>query len=172
MGEPAEGTLKLRVMVAAAIVLAVAGIVLGALWLLRPSSYQLKLATGSEGGTYLPLGKGMADVVKGAYDHIDIEVLPSSGAVDNIQRLQRGEVDLAFIQNDTTGSGKVRTVVPLYREVLHFIVRHDSGIETLRDIRGKRVSIGRKDSGTAALVYALLGHYDLDVAQFQAHYLG
>ncbi len=167
-----RGSWPVRVAVAAGVVLAIAAIVLMALWLARPERHHFVLTTGGDGGTYLPLGHGLAKVISDTHPTSDVEVVESSGAVENMARLQSGEADFAFIQNDTAGASSVRTVVPLYREVLHFLVRNDSGITSLRDIRGRRVSIGERGSGTEAVVTALLGHYDLNMAQFQPHFSG
>jgi len=162
----------MRLAIALFVLVAVGAIAGAALWIARPEHRRIVLSTGNEGGTYLPLGQGMARVISAAHPEIDIEVVESSGAVENMSRLASGAADFAFIQNDTKGSSTVRTVVPLYREVLHFIVRNESGIESLRDIRGKKVAIGSRGSGTEALVMALLRHYDLDIAQFEPHFLG
>jgi len=162
----------LRLAIGALVLVALGAIAGAALWIARPQTYSIVLSTGNEGGTYLPLGQGMARVISAAHPEIDIEVIESSGAVENMSRLASGAADFAFIQNDTKGSSTVRTVVPLYREVLHFIVRNESGIESFRDIRSKKIAIGSRGSGTEALVMALLRHYDLDISQFEPHFLG
>lgn len=172
MGGGGRNPWILRLVVLASVLAIVGGVVLSLVWLMKPKEYDLMLSTGSEGGTYLPLGRGMAEVIEQAYPSIKVKVLQSSGAVENMARLESGEADLALIQNDTKGATTVRTVLPLYREVLHFMVRNDTGIASLRDIRGKRVSIGERGSGTEALVMALLRHFDLDLSNFEPRFLG
>jgi TRAP transporter TAXI family solute receptor len=163
---------RLRAVVGVFAALCVVGLAVLAYRLIQPTHYRLVLTTGSSGGTYLPLGKGIAKVIHDAYPHIDVEVLESSGAVENMSRLERDEADLAFVQNDTRGPASVRTIIPLYREVLHFLVWNGSTIRSFREVRGKRIAVGERGSGTEALVHALLRHFNLEYGDFEPVFVG
>ncbi len=132
----------------------------------------LVLSAGQPGGTYLPMAESIADIVNAAYPNINITVVESFGSVENIERLVKGQVDLALVQNDTPGDAMIRAMVPLHKEVLHFLVRRDSDINRIRDLVGKRVEVGPQDSGTEVLVRNLLRHYGISLDDFVPTYYG
>jgi TRAP transporter TAXI family solute receptor len=122
---------------------------------------RLIFSSGQPGGVYFPLARSIARVVQKDYPYIEIEVVTGKGSSENVNRLMQEEADLAIIQNDSPGDVSIRTVAPLYREVLHFLVRRDRGINKFKDIVGRRVAIGPSDSGTELLVKRLLEHYGI-----------
>ena len=127
---------------------------------------RLALTSGQPGGVYYPMAQSIAKVVAKSHPYITIEVITSKGSSENIQRLMDKEADLAIVQNDTTGDASIRTVVPLHREVLHFLVRENSGIHKIQDIIGHRVAVGPSNSGTELLVNRLLDHYGITGEDF------
>ncbi len=142
-------------------------------WLSMParSPRRLALGSGEPGGSYHALGAAVADVLgKGlASRGITVEAVPSLGSADNMARLQRGEVDLALVQNDTPGAASVRTIASLYDELLHIVVRDDADppIETVFDLRDHVVAVGAEGSGTATLATRVLDHFDLHDGSFE-----
>jgi TRAP transporter TAXI family solute receptor len=127
---------------------------------------RLTLTSGQSGGVYYPMAQSIAKVVAKSYPYITIDVISSKGSSENIKRLMDKEADLAIVQNDTAGDASIRTVVPLHREVLHFLVRENSGIHNIQDIIGHRVAIGPSNSGTELLVNRLLDHYGITGEDF------
>jgi TRAP transporter TAXI family solute receptor len=122
---------------------------------------RLVFSAGQQGGVYFPLARSIAKVLQKDYPYIEIDVISSKGSSENVNRLMQGEADLAIIQNDTPGNASIRTIAPLYKEVLHFLARRDAGIHQFKDIVGRRVAIGPSDSGTELLVKRLLEHYGI-----------
>lgn len=86
----------------------------------------------------------------------------TAGPLENIKGLAEGRLDAALVQADVAhwafhgtgpyqGKGAVpslRAVATLFSDSLHVVVRKDSGVSGLRDLRGKRVSLGESGSGT------------------------
>ncbi len=86
----------------------------------------------------------------------------TAGAIENITGLAEGRLDAALVQADIAhwayhGTGpyqgkgampSLRAVAMLFPDSLHVVARRDSGIATLSDLRGKRVSLGEAGSGT------------------------
>ncbi len=124
-----------------------------------------KIVTGPETGTYIKIGEELSKYVAQPAG-ISLQVLPSKGSVENIQRLRyEPRVRLALAQSDVyraytnlmvggnVAAGKLiqplRVVLPLYNEEIHVVVRADSPMVNLRDIQGKRINIGPLGSGTA-----------------------
>lgn len=124
-----------------------------------------RMVTGPERGTSIAIGRDLAKYV--APDAgIELDVLPSLGSVENLERLRYElNVKLAIVQSDVyqafvdyAASGKreaqqliapLRVVLPLYDEEVHFLVRADSPLEYVHEIRGRRLAIDRVQSGTA-----------------------
>lgn len=87
--------------------------------------------------------------------------ITSEGSVTNVDKLVNGEVDLALIQSNivymahqklgifdkTQGVENLRAVANLYPEVLQIVVHEDSEIQSLEDLKGKRISVGAEHSG-------------------------
>ncbi|MBN1189610.1 MAG: TAXI family TRAP transporter solute-binding subunit [Dehalococcoidales bacterium] len=129
----------------------------------------LLMATGSTGGTYYPLGSALADTWNRHIDNTSVSIRESGGSVENIRLLNGGEVRLAMVMNGTAqealkgGSGdfpealdNFAAVGVIYPEVMQVFALKSSGIKTIGDLRGKKVSIGPSGSGTAPSALKIL----------------
>lgn len=134
----------------------------------RRGPVHIVIATGTPGGTYHPLGRGLADLIGRDRPGSTVRVIESGGSDENIQRLQRREADFAFVQNDAHGDNHVRVVASLYDEVLQVIVRNDRGIDGLDDLRHRRINVGTEGGGTRRIAEGLLRHFDLGPDAFEA----
>ncbi len=141
-------------------------------WSNRRAPRSLDIATGGRAGTYLPLGRGIAEILTALLPRVTARALETAGSDDNIRRLQAGEVDFAFVQNDSSGNTHVRTVARLYAEVLQVAVREDLGLGRLEDLRGRRISLGAEGGGTARVARAVLHHFGVTEDQYETRYLG
>lgn len=129
---------------------------------------QLQMTTGSTQGTYSKMSQALAKVLKESNSLLNITVMPSVGSVQNILSLNTQKVDLALIQRDVLGywfrrsslrrqlRRNVRLVAPTHREEIHIFVRKGSKIRTIADLKGKRVALGQRRSGTAVSALTLL----------------
>lgn len=124
-----------------------------------------KIVTASERGTYIQIGRDLAKFIAPAAQ-IELDALPSAGSPENIHRLRyEAGVKLALVQSDVyqafINQGKagdataatiirpLRVVLPLYNEEIYFVVRADSPMNYVHDIRDARINIGPLRSGTA-----------------------
>lgn len=126
-----------------------------------------RVATGATGGTYLPIGEIIAAALNQP-GKLVVSAQTASGSVANVNDVSRGTVESSFAQADIAtwayqGSmmfdgkprqTKLRLISNLYPEVIHVMVKKDSGIRSIADLKGKRVSIDVPGSGT--LVNALM----------------
>lgn len=136
----------------------------------KPSKRTLVISTGQEGGTYHGAAESLRAVLAKKMPELTFKLLPSEGSVESMRRLAtEGEpYDLALIQNDTKAiEDKVRTVLPLFEDVLHFIVPKGSEISGIRDLEGKQVAVGPPDSGTAKFVRQLFLHYGISMDELE-----
>ena len=132
---------------------------------LNSDPIQLTLSTGSQAGTYHPMGEAIAAAVNAAHPDLSVRVIESAGSFENWERLCAGVADLGMIQNDAEPDGRIRCLLPLHTELFHFFASTSSDINRVRDLIGKRVMIGAEDSGTRRLALMLLRHYEVSLEQ-------
>ncbi|MGB5823353.1 MAG: TAXI family TRAP transporter solute-binding subunit [Proteocatella sp.] len=133
-------------------------------------------ATGGTSGTYYPLGGAMATIINGAVEGTNITVQSTGASKENIMLVSKGEADYAIVQNDVLDyadkgielfNGEkvtgLSTVASIYPEIVQLVVGADSGIKTVGDLKGKRVSIGDAGSGVEANAIQVLGAYGMTV---------
>ena len=134
----------------------------------RRHPYRLRFATGGRGTEYYAFGQALKAVIE-AHAHkvagqpqIQIElVTDTGGSRENMDLLERTEVDLALAQNDTPAKASVRSVALLFPEVLHLYVRGDANVGDIADLKGKRIATLPRKSGTYRFLERLLEHYRL-----------
>ncbi len=121
----------------------------------------LAISTGQAGGVYQPLAAAIAGVVSKDHPRLSFTFQAGDGSPMSVRRLEAGDCDLALIQNGTPGGDGVRVLAPLYEEVLHILVPTAADTRRLEHLRGKRIAIGPRESGTQLVVERLLDHYGL-----------
>jgi len=158
----------------------------------------LRIATGTTSGTYFPVGTMIANAISNppgtpgcaqggscGVPGLIAVAATSQGAVENVRNLLRGGVETALVQADVafwayTGrqlfargpkGEELRAIASLYPETLHVVVRRDAGIESIAKLRGKRVSLGPRESGSAVDARLVLGAHGLKEGDIKAEYL-
>ncbi len=149
---------------------------------------QLSIATGGTGGVYYPVGGGYAQVIDQFLDGYSATVEATNASVDNVAFISRGESDLALALADTVlaayaGTGRfgadgnlpqlanLRALTVAYTNAVHIITVEGSGIESLADLRGKRVSVGAPGSGTELSAQTILNAVGITYDDFQVERL-
>ena len=135
----------------------------------------LSIATGGTGGVYYPYGGGLAKLISENIDGVSATAEVTGASIDNLKLLQQGRADLAFTLADTlaeavkgsgpftaTGVVPARTIAILYQNFTHIVALHDSGITSVRDLRGRSVSVGSPGSGTELIAARVLAAAGLD----------
>jgi TRAP-type uncharacterized transport system substrate-binding protein len=123
------------------------------------------MATGAEGGANYELGVRYRDIL--AQSGVRVQVLPTSGGVENLSRLNdpRSGVDVGFIQGGTTTakeSPNVESLGTVFYEPLWFFYRSEIG-DNIQALRGRRVSIGPEGSGARTLALEFIKKFKFDV---------
>ena len=152
----------------------------------RPSTeQQIRLATGGTTGTYYAFGTAMAQTLQ-EKTGIPFTVQSTGASVANIQLIDQGEVEMAIVQNDTIdyawrGSDQFandkryqsfNAVATIYSEVSHIVVNVNSGINSISDLRGRRVSVGDVGSGTELNTRHILEAYGITFNDITVQNLG
>lgn len=132
-----------------------------AIWQINKEAmpHRVRIAGGIEGGIYNDVSSELATRVAKAHG-VNVEVVSSGGSLDNRDRLLRGVIDLAPMQATSISGDQLRVVAPLFYEVLYVLARADSNVQSIEDLRGRRVAVGPQKSGsraTAELVFQSLG---------------
>src|SRR5512132_1931196 len=147
----------------------------------------IRIGTGPIGGTYFPVGGLIANVISGppgsracdlggncGVPGLIAAAVSTQGSLDNVKEMATGMLDLALCQANIahdayTGRGlyagkpveKLRVVANLFPEAVHVVVRQDGKITNIGELKGKRVSVGEKNSGTLATARVVLRGYDV-----------
>ncbi|MCU0569522.1 MAG: TAXI family TRAP transporter solute-binding subunit, partial [Oculatellaceae cyanobacterium Prado106] len=127
----------------------------------RNQVYRLAIATGSPEGEYYAFAKALATVVNRRQPQIQITVVPTKGALENQTLVEQNQAQLAIVQSDTPPQPTVRAVAFLFPEVFHLIVRRDANINSLGDLKGKRIALMPQGSGSYTLFWNIAPHFDL-----------
>ncbi len=142
------------------------------------------IASGWVVGVYYPLAGAMSRIVYKAKDlNIRATVESSGASVANAQLIGTGDADFALLQNDiafyayngqTLEAFKGKPVknmggiFSIYPELVHIVATRDSGVKSVRDLKGKRVILGPQGSGTeqnALQILELFGIKEGDLAR-------
>ncbi|MFK4222518.1 TAXI family TRAP transporter solute-binding subunit [Streptomyces sp. NPDC019890] len=137
---------------------------------------RLTIATGATTGVYYQIGGGLAELISSNIDGYRATATSTGASVQNIQGLGAGTYDIAFSLMDTAGDAvegkegfdapqEVEALTRLYSNYTQVLVRADSGIKSLKDMKGKRVSTGAPASGTEVIANRLLEAAGLDPAK-------
>lgn len=126
----------------------------------QPSGRQrLVIGTGGTGGVFYPYGGGIARIITSKLPNTEMTAEVTGGSVDNMNLVQKGEAQLGLSTVDSAydavqGQGVYRekiaacTIAVLYQSFVHVVALDGSGINTVADMKGKRVSVGSAGSST------------------------
>ncbi len=122
----------------------------------------ISILTGGTGGTYYPLGGSFAEIISDATG-IETNAETSGASAENMTTLKNGDGEIAFSQTDIASyatEGKlmfennkvenIKAIATLYPETIQIVTTAKSGIKSVEDLKGKKVSVGAPGSGTVA----------------------
>ena len=126
--------------------------------------------TGGTSGVYYPLGVALAGVIGKAMPTIKTSAQATKASVENLNLLQAGRGEVAFTLGDSLSDAwkgteeagfktplkKLRGIAAIYPNYIQIVARADSGIRTLADLKGKKISVGAPKSGTELNARAVL----------------
>ena len=134
----------------------------------------LSIATGGTGGVYYPLGGGLANVLSKYVPGITATAEVTGGSVDNLKLIGTGKPYVAFAMADASqdaykgedkfkgGKVPLRTLAVLYPNRMHVVSVEGTGVNTMADLKGKRVSTGSPGSATEVMAFRLIEAAGLD----------
>ncbi len=128
----------------------------------------VSIGTGGTGGVYYPYGGGVAEIWSKKVDGIKAVAEVTGASVENTKLCSKGETLFGEIMSDVayqayTGTGKFKGkpqkilgMFVMYPNVYHVVTRADSGVNSLSDLKGKKVSVGAPGSGTEFMTNLIL----------------
>jgi len=117
--------------------------------------FDLKMMTGPMGGSWYPLGGAIADLMQKEIPGVTVAVSPGGG-VGNVEAIEFGKCDIGFSNSSSGVDGfhgrppfkqkmtQMRQLANLYPQYFQMVVLEDSGIKSVEDLKGKRISPGPK----------------------------
>lgn len=135
---------------------------------------RISIATGGTGGVYYPLGGGIANVLSKYVPNMQATAEVTGASVDNMKLVGAGKAEVGFTMADTAwdayqGQDKfkdnkqaVRALVVFYPNLTHVVTVEGKGINTMADLKGKRISTGSPGSGTEVMAFRILEAYGID----------
>jgi TRAP transporter TAXI family solute receptor len=134
---------------------------------------KMSIGTGGTGGVWYPLGGAIANILSKAVPGMAVTAEVTGGSVDNITLIRTGESALGFSMVDAAydafhGKGKfkqkvnLRTLAVFYPQKNHVVTLEGNGINSMKDLKGKRVSVGSPGSGSEIIALRVLEAYGIN----------
>ncbi len=151
---------------------------------------RVNIATGTTAGAYYPIGNAMAKLWTDKVPGVKSSAQSTEASAANMNFLQQKEVEVAFTMANVAVyayegqdnfkdrvNKDLRGMTFLYPNVTQIVVRKDSGINSVKDLNGKRFAPGATGSGTVTNSKEVLGVYNLnfwdkDKSNLKADYVG
>ncbi len=145
---------------------------------------RLSLATGGTAGSYYPIGSGIASIVMKNVPGIEITAESTGASVANLKMLREKKVELILGASNTSwGAYKgeppfndkpvtnIRGIACLYPEIFQFIVLKNSGMQSIPDLKGKKIAVGAPGSGTERTAKMILEAHGLTYNDVEEQFL-
>ncbi|MGI1986394.1 TAXI family TRAP transporter solute-binding subunit [Shewanella glacialipiscicola] len=122
----------------------------------------INILTGGTSGVYYPIGVALSQLYDTGIEGSKTSVQATKASVENLNLLQSGRGELAFALGDSVAAAyqgdidagfkkpldKIRVIAAAYPNYIQIVANKESGIKTLADLKGKRISVGAPKSGT------------------------
>lgn len=143
---------------------------------------ELKMMTGPQGGSWIPLGGQLKDMWEKAVPGLSIQSLPGAG-IANVRGIEEGKADIGFGNSISTVDGlagrapftkahnNVCNVATLYPQYYQMVVPADAGINGIQDLKGKSVSTQPRGNTGELITGQLLQVYGLKYSDLKMSFV-
>ena len=134
----------------------------------------IAIGTGGTGGVYYPIAGGLANLMSKHLPNVQATAQVTGGSVDNLKLIGAKQSELGFVMADAAldaqkGQDKfkgnaveLRTLMVLYPNIMHVVSIEGTGVNTMADLKGKRVSTGSGGSATEVMAFRVIEAAGLD----------
>ncbi len=140
----------------------------------------INVLTGGTTGIYYPIGVALSNLYGEALPGVKVSVQATKASVENLNLLQTGRGEVALTLGDSLSQAwsgneeagfkqplkKLRGISAMYPNYIQIVARADSGIKSLKDLKGKRISVGAPKSGTELNARAVLAAAGIQYKDF------
>ena len=142
------------------------------------------LATGGTSGTYYPFGGAIANIWNTKVANMNVTAQATGASAENLRLINKGDAEFAIVQNDVMDYAyngtdlfageklaNIMTIGTLYPEVVQIAVSKTKGIQSIADMKGKRISVGDAGSGVEFNAKQILDGYGITFADIKKNNL-
>ncbi|MEJ6769383.1 MAG: TAXI family TRAP transporter solute-binding subunit [Paracoccaceae bacterium] len=146
------------------------------------SAQELRIGTASLGGAYYPMGQALSNMVNKHAEGYTMVPIVTGGGAENPRLVDSGEVELGIAPASLSflavkGAGPYKEALnitamgQLHSSILHMVTLPGSEIETIADLKGKKVAIGPAGGGTLTITRNLFKLYDMTLEDITPSFL-
>lgn len=125
-------------------------------------TYSLKIGAGSSSGDAYQFARAIEVIVERHHPEIQIEIVETKGTAENLELLDKRELDLAMVQADVDAVSSARIVSRLYPDFFQLVVREESDINDFTDLRNKKIALPTKGGGQWISFWFVAEHFGLE----------
>ena len=141
------------------------------------------VGTGGASGPYNIIGTALTELYAQTFG-VNAKTQTTGASVENLNLLGQGKLEMAFVMSDAlsdavNGQGSfaqkidnVQQVAALYPNYVQIVTLSKTGINSIEDLRGKRVAVGAQGSGVELATRALLNGFGITYNDLTVDYLG
>jgi|SRR5690625_2228044 len=141
------------------------------------------IATGGASGPYNVIGTTLAEIYSENLG-INSKTQTTGASVENLNLMDEEKIEMAIVMSDALTQAiegtvhfdepieNVKQIASLYPNIVQVVTTEDTGIETLNDLKGKRVAVGDQNSGVEVNAKTLLEGHGLTYDDMEVDFLG
>ena len=143
----------------------------------------MKMMTGPQGGSWVPLGGQLKDMWEKAVPGLAVQVMPGAG-IANARGVDEGKADVGFGNSISTVDGvagkppftkpatNICNLATLYPQYFQFVVNADSGVNTIADLKGKPITTQQRGNTGEQITRQLLEVNGLSYNDLKVSFVG
>ena len=144
---------------------------------------EMKMMTGPQGGSWIPLGGQLKDMWEKAIPGLAVQVMPGAG-IANARGVDEGKADVGFGNSISTVDGlrgkppftkaatNICNLATLYPQYYQFVVNADSGVNKIEDLKGKSVTTQQRGNTGELITRQILGVHGLKYNDVKISFVG
>ena len=143
----------------------------------------LKMMTGPQGGSWIPLGGQLKDMWEKAIPGLQVQVLPGAG-IANVRGVDEGKADIGFGNSISTVDGvngkkpfprkaaNICNIATLYPQYYQLVVPADAGINSIKDLKGKAITTQQRGNTGELITRQILGVNGISYSDVKVSFVG
>jgi TRAP transporter TAXI family solute receptor len=144
---------------------------------------EMKMMTGPQGGSWIPLGGQLKDLWEKAVPGLQVAVMPGAG-IANARGVDEGKADVGFGNSISTVDGiagkapftkpvtNVCNLATLYPQYYQFVVNADAGVNKFEDLKGKSITTQQRGNTGELITKQILEVHGLSYNDVKVSFVG